>query len=123
MQHKHSPGQPPEKKLRITGDYTDGDHQIMIYQVNKSFFIKINLIIFREIQINNNNKCINNNNNNNNVFSLFIYIYIYIYYLFRSCICLFHNSFILIVFFFVSTIINFEKYIFEKNILIVFVFL
>ncbi len=36
---QHASGQPPEKKLRISGNYTGGDPTNYEYQVNKYIFI------------------------------------------------------------------------------------
>jgi len=35
QQQQHSSGQPPEKKLRVAGNYTNGDPPNYEYQVNK----------------------------------------------------------------------------------------
>lgn len=48
---QHSTGQPPEKKPRITGNYTGGESSNYEYQVNKNhFFFNLieNLIILEK---------------------------------------------------------------------------
>ena len=37
MQQQHSSGQPPEKKLRVGGNYAGGDPTNYDYQVNNIF--------------------------------------------------------------------------------------
>jgi hypothetical protein len=81
---QHSSGQPPEKKLRVGGNYASGDPTNYDYQVSDFlvfFIVHFASSKFREIQINSNRFI---NNNNNNVFSLFIFIFVYTYYLFNS---------------------------------------
>ncbi len=42
LMQQHSSGQPPEKKLRVSGNYPSGDPSNYDYQVNK--YSKISLI-------------------------------------------------------------------------------
>jgi hypothetical protein len=57
MQQQSVQGQPPEKKLRVNGGYTNGnDTSNYDYQVNCQFSISISILflcISREILINN----------------------------------------------------------------------
>ena len=72
-------GQPPEKKIRVAGSYTNGDPSTYDYQVknpNNLSLRHIRLSLSREMSISH-SKSINNNNNNNSssssVFNAFIY--------------------------------------------------
>lgn len=86
---QHSSGQPPEKKLRVGGNYTNADPNNYDYQVNLSLFIPFSpSFILEKCQSNPTTATTNVSSTTSLLICSLLYLYMHIYsdYLFPSAL-------------------------------------